>query len=239
MPDLTKRNTRTHKDLLPHNPAPNKKSLQPLLLTGTHHPTRTLLERIPGYGMRPRHNKEPNAWPHPQADRRSTPPLPMIYRVKHREQSAAKDMGDQNGAKRSGGEGAPKSVRPPPLHRRQRPPPIKPTILEATRKHIDIETSPAPTKYCQHMATHRDPHHTHTLLESPLLPGTQPPALSTHSPTILILHGNLQRIVAAPYPRSRGQRTTMRHSAPIPPSTPVHSTFPHTPAHLSPQIAAN
>jgi hypothetical protein len=57
------------------------------------------------------------------------------------------------------------------------PPPIKTTFLEDAMLHIDIETSPAPTKYCQHLATHRDPHHTHTLLELPPLPGTQPPSI--------------------------------------------------------------
>jgi hypothetical protein len=125
LPDLTKRNTGTRRDHLPHSPSPNKNSPETLMLKGTQHPTGTLFERIPGYGMRPRYNREPNAWPHPLADRRRTPSLPMIHSVKHREQSEANHMGKQNGAKRSGGEGAPKSVRLPPLPRRQRPPPYK------------------------------------------------------------------------------------------------------------------
>ena len=101
----------------------------------------------------------------------------MIYSVKHREQSDANNLGEYNGAKRSGGEGAPKSVRLLPLPRRQRPLHIKPTIIEEERTSIDIETYPAPTKYCQHRATHRDPRHTHTLLKSQPLTETQPPSI--------------------------------------------------------------
>jgi hypothetical protein len=76
--------------------------------------------------MRLRSGGGPSAWPHPLTDRRQTPPLPMIYIVKHREQSEANYPGEQNGGKRSGGEGAPESACLPPLPRRQRPlPPYK------------------------------------------------------------------------------------------------------------------
>jgi len=119
-------------------------------------------------------------------------------------------------------EGA-RSVCLPPLPKRQ--PPIKTIFLEDAMISVDIESSPAPTKYCQHVATHRYPHHTNTPLESPLPTGARPPASFPHSPTILTLPVNLKRIVAAPQPRSRGQRTTMCRNTPISPRTPVHSTF--------------
>ena len=158
------------------------------MITCTQHPKGTLCARRLGKEMRPRYGGDPNAWPHLLTDQRHSPPLPMIYTVKCREQSEANYPGERNGGKRLGGEGTPEGVCPPPLPRRQRSPPIKTTFLEDAMIHIDIDTSPAPTKYCQHLATHRDPHHTHTLLESPLLTGTQPliiiPSLphNTYSP---------------------------------------------------------
>ena len=74
-----------------------------------------------------------------------------------------------------GGGSAGKRVPSPATQETTPPPFINSTILEEARISIDIETSPTPTKYCQHLATHRNPHHTHILLKSPLLTGTQPP----------------------------------------------------------------
>ena len=87
------------------------------MLTGAQHMTETFFARRPGNVMRPRYGGESNAWPHPLADRRHAPSLPMTYIVKHRKQSETNYPGEQNGGKRSGGKGAPESVCLPPLPR--------------------------------------------------------------------------------------------------------------------------
>jgi hypothetical protein len=88
--ELTTRNSETRRDHLSLNAAPNKKFPHISTLTGTQHPTRTLYTKKPSNEIRPRYGGEPNTWPHPPTDRRHTPPLPMTYTEKQREQSEAK-----------------------------------------------------------------------------------------------------------------------------------------------------
>jgi hypothetical protein len=118
----TTRTTGTCESHLPTNFAPNKPFPQTFMLTYTRHLTGNLGAERPSSEMRPQIEGEQTAVPGPLAGRRHTPSLPLLYTAKHREHTEANYQSERNDW--NGGR-VPESVRPSPLHMRQRPLPLR------------------------------------------------------------------------------------------------------------------
>ena len=130
--------------------------------------------RAPPGEIRPQIGREQNAWASSLASWGHAPPCPIPSTLRQQGHSEANGLQKRHERKQLVGWNAPGRVHHPPPRSQQCPSPIKTKPPEDKMTKIEIEISPASSRYRHQEATHPDPHYTHKPLEPPLT-RTQPP----------------------------------------------------------------